>query len=99
MMDALNEEATSMIDTFQIYLQTLISQALDSNFLTEISKENGRLSFWIGLNKLLVATTILPRFSDEYFLTSMAAVEDHWVLPKREQLKEITTMSKPLQVK
>lgn len=41
-MDTLNEEATAMIDTFQIYLQTMISQALDSNFLTEIVREKGK---------------------------------------------------------
>jgi hypothetical protein len=41
MMEELNEEANSMIDTFQIYLQTLISQALDSNFVKEIVKEQG----------------------------------------------------------
>lgn len=41
MMEALNEEANSMIDTFQIYLQTLMSQALDSNFVKEIVKEQG----------------------------------------------------------
>lgn len=37
-------------------------------------------------------------FLDEYFLTSMAAVEDHWILPYREKLKEITAMRKAFQV-
>lgn len=74
MMEALNEEANSMIDTFQIYLQTLMSQALDSNFVKEIVKEQ-----------------------DDYFLTSIAAVEDHWILPKRNMLKEIIKMKKPFQ--
>ena len=40
-MEAVNDEANGMVDTFQIYLQTLLSQALDSNFLKEIAKENG----------------------------------------------------------
>jgi hypothetical protein len=44
-MDTLNEEATAIIDTFQIYLQTMISQALDSNFLSEIVREKGKCSY------------------------------------------------------
>ena len=40
-METLNREADGIIDTFQIYLQTLISQALDSNFVQEIVKEQG----------------------------------------------------------
>lgn len=38
------DEGVAILDTFKIYLQTLLSQALDSNFLTEITKENGELS-------------------------------------------------------
>jgi len=53
------DEGVAILDTFKIYLQTLLSQALDSNFLKEITKEK-----------------------DEYFLTSISAVEEHWVAPR-----------------
>ena len=94
-MEALNEEANSMIDTFQIYLQTLISQALDSNFVKEIVKEQGIK--WIVLFLSGFVKKFIPSL-DEYFLSSIAAVEDHWILPKRNMLKEIIKMKKPFQV-
>ena len=35
---------------------------------------------------------------DEYFLESIAAVENDWILPKRNILKELIKMKKHLQV-
>ena len=42
------------MDPFNIYLQTLLSQALDSDFLKALQQESGKISFTSRLHLLIM---------------------------------------------
>lgn len=95
-MESLNEEFTTMVDPFQIYLQTLISQSLDVNFLNEIIRENGICK---GVFITIYLTNQLSDpWIDAYFIESIDAVENLWILPRRDSLKDTLKLKKSFQV-
>ena len=45
LLETLVNEADGIVDAFQIYLQILLSRALNSNFVQEIVKEQGIIGY------------------------------------------------------
>lgn len=61
-----------------MFIQTLISQALDSNFISEIVKENGMFTSLV----LYLINNFVVVISDEYFLSHLQAIDDYCVRRK-----------------
>lgn len=85
-------------DNFEVYIQTLISQALDSNFLTEIFQEQGRRRLNLYLFSICIYNMLLYIykylcFLDDYFLSNVRTVDE--VTEERKHRLLSTTKWKP----
>lgn len=66
----------SLRANFDVYIQSLTSQALDSNFLEEIYRENGNSLIFFFCNIISIEIYInIVLFSDEFFLSNINTIE------------------------
>lgn len=87
------QEMASYQDNFEVYIQTLISQALDANFLTEISQEQGSLIAATAPSKMfdfLRFRSVHVSLADVYFLSNVKIVDDVSAA-RRERLLRLTS--------
>lgn len=104
------EDALAYQDQFEVFIQTMISKALDSNFLTEIMQEQGAspASFSPSLSHFLIhlsSAICLPdsmliqflRTTDDYFLSNVKTIDD-LNMERRERVRS-TVSFPPLMVR